>query len=135
MVAITTMPVWAQSIPTPATQPHDFLPNVTYNQVAVEVGQPITLSFELEPGWELNAEAPSFMALFQQDKPLWQADKHALRQSNTQQMPGITRPVRLQGTFHYCRSDHQSQCLIKSIDYTLAPSNFSNNALTLRLLP
>lgn len=111
------------------------LPNVTTDQLSVEMGKPITLNLQLEKGWILNPEAPSFMAMFAGKKNLWQADKAQLLKNNKQTLPGITKPVHLQGTFYYCRTDHQSQCLIKSIDYTLAPGNFDNNTLTVRLKP
>jgi hypothetical protein len=134
IVAILVVPALTLAEPA-AAKFSNALPNVTTDQLSVEMGKPITLNLQLEKGWILNPEAPNFLAMFAGKKNLWQVDKTQLLKNNKQTLPGITKPVHLQGTFYYCRTDHQSQCLIKSIDYTLAPGNFDNNTLTVWLKP
>lgn len=92
------------------------LPGQTYS-----AGAESTLELNLPKDWKLNADAPSYAAIFHGDELVASFDKAALEKGSvTFSGPtedGIT--YKLQGTFYYCRADDTGACLVASIDHTL----------------
>lgn len=115
----------------------DFLPNMNVlPKVTAKAGKPFAVSLTLKPGWHINKDAPSYLALFDAGgKALQSFTRKELSAGNlTLSIPEAEVPLRLQGTFYYCEDKAGSLCLIKSIDVALEPAAASTvSALPLEL--
>lgn len=100
----------------------DALPSVESlpEQDVASVGTRLQLG--LSEGWKLNADAPSYLALFTADEYelVEQYEREALRKGVT--LPKLAAGQRyiLQGTLYYCEDKEGSICLIKSVEKQLS---------------
>ncbi|TAH38767.1 MAG: redoxin domain-containing protein [Alphaproteobacteria bacterium] len=117
----------------PRAKPAEFVenataPNVHSMDLILPAGKKVPVEINLETGWKINHEAPSYLALFRGN-----GGKFDLVQEwNLAQLKkgGIDLPVlenrgvyRLQGTLYYCQDKEGSICLIKSFDAHIDATN------------
>ena len=92
------------------------------------------IHFDLPKGWHINPDAPSYLALFDDEKKNIQTYK-----ANELRNPKLALPelppagYNLQGVIYYCKEKAGSQCLIRSIDMQLYVSPNANNKMTITL--
>lgn len=104
----------------------DGLPNIRpVKQAAIAFNDHASVHFALPDGWKFNAEAPSWLALFemQGDKPALVKGYNLTGFKKKQlALPSLEsgKAYHLQGTFYYCQSTKDSLCLIQSVDSDLS---------------
>ena len=98
------------------------LPNLkeTFN-IVLQPNKKISLNILLQDGWKINEEAPTWLAIFDQDgKLLKQLGYNDLKNLNTEfTQEIITGATRIQGTFYYCEKEEGAACLVQSYDSKL----------------
>lgn len=94
------------------------LEKLPQQQVAAEGA---TIALGLQDGWKLNAEAPSYLALYQAEDKAFLAtyDKAALTVGAKLPALDAGKSYLLQGTLYYCEDVEGSVCLIKSVEVPL----------------
>jgi thiol-disulfide isomerase/thioredoxin len=123
------------------TEIKSFLPNLKKAQEArLAPGKTIRVHINLEPGWKINAEAPSSLALFE-----WDAEKktgehlitfdRAKLESKILELPHLIRGkrYRIQATLYYCKEEAGSACLIQSHDQLIHAVSNDNDLLEIDL--
>lgn len=110
------------------------LPNLTtLPAIGIRADTPINITFGLAENWKVNHEAPSYLALFEDNKNVQGLDKDQLQEQDIS-LQGLEaeKTYRLQGTIYYCANVDGSECLIKSFDQELHVT--SEGASTLKLI-
>ncbi|MDE3059494.1 MAG: redoxin domain-containing protein [Pseudomonadota bacterium] len=110
----------------PVTQPFaaEFSDNLPGLQplpaMRVAADAPLAVTFPLAPGWHINKDAPSFLALFDADKkPLASFDTGSLKEGHAT-LPALKAGAyTLQATLYYCQDKEGAQCLLKSFSLML----------------
>ncbi len=96
----------------------EILPNIhTYDAMPIQPKQ-VQIRIELEQGWKINDEAPSFLALYDRDKKVvghWGREE---LKTGRITLPELTpnSKLTLQGTFYYCEDKPNALCLIHSVE-------------------
>lgn len=134
----TTLPVGKQSDETlePATTNTQELPNLAdIPPLTVSMTAGI-LNLQLAEGWKINAEAPSELAVvFGEGNNITAVKSYGLQELKGKRMPlptmDVGKPYRLRGTLYYCLENNSGQCLIKSFDVPLVPSDEATTEITL----
>ena len=104
------------------------LPNTQWlPQSVFKPGEKITFELGMKEGWKINAEAPSYLALFEMKKSgaelVQDFDTEALAAKKVVFGPLKARTsYRLQGSLYYCEEKDGAQCLIKSVDSPIVPA-------------
>lgn len=112
----------------------DALPNTMhYTLPTLQAGKTVTLTLDLLPGWKINHDAPSYLALFQGETVIQGLDKDTLQTSPTQLMALKPGTYQLQGTFYYCEDKAGAECQIKSINQPLVVEPKGKTLFTLTL--
>ncbi len=136
-LAITAAPV-AQTVEFAAAGQ---LPNLeAIPALTLTPGKATSVEIGLKPGWKINADAPSYLALFTTDstpKPLQVFSLEEVKKKRIT-LPALENgSYRLQGTLYYCEDKEGAQCLIKSFDAVLnaakTPATLALNHLSLKL--
>jgi len=104
----------------------DDLPRVTVTPpTQISSQKTVAVHLELEPGWKLNPQGPSWLALFQLDGKgtgtlVKEFGRHDLARGRVK-LPALVdgASYRLQGTFYFCASRRNSLCLLRSYDQIL----------------
>lgn len=92
----------------------------------------VTLGVSLERGWKINAEAPSYLALYRADavhSHVASFDRESLKKGVV--LPDLEAGGRyvLQGTLYYCEDKAGSVCLIKSIEQEVIAADDGERSL------
>lgn len=115
----------------------DALPNTTYTDpIRLERNVPVRLKLKLKPGWHINQDAPSYMALFdlvRNNEVVASFDRGMLKQNQMAIAARVGMQYRLQGTFYYCEDKKDAVCLVKSIDAPVGFEDGANKAYTIEL--
>ncbi len=105
-----------------ALQDEELLPNL--ERIKADLSEQAKIKIILKPNWKINDDAPSYIALFEEDKLITSIEQEALLKSNNHQLPKLksNKNYRLQGTLYYCEDKENSICLVKSIDAIIKTS-------------
>lgn len=99
------------------------LPNTeSLEAVEITLGRPVTVTLQLQTGWKINQDAPSYLALFTENGGLITHFSHeTLKTQRTLTLPALEagKTYRFQGIFYYCEAKEGSLCLIKGYDQML----------------
>ena len=101
----------------------EYLPNLQKSaDVNVKAGEAITLKIELNEGWRVNEEAPSFINLLKMKSDekadlIASFDWHFVRQKEIK-LPKLEsgQDYILQGSIYYCEDKKNSLCYVKSYE-------------------
>ena len=122
--------------PTPVEFSKD-LPNVEKSEtVQIATNSALQVRFALQPGWHINPDAPSSLALFRMNAtPVTIASfEHAALLSRIVALPALEAgEYRLQATLYYCQDKAGSQCLLKSFDVPVIAQAKSKTGIDLKL--
>jgi thiol-disulfide isomerase/thioredoxin len=113
----------------------DALPNLEkMDAQEVAAGVPVGVALALQQGWHINAEAPSYLALFDEaKKPVASFDLEAVKTQRVMLPALASGKYRLQGTLYYCEDKAGSQCLLKSFDVPVTAEANGQKNMTLEL--
>lgn len=109
----------------------DNLPNKEeIGTLKIKSGAEIKLN--MKKGWKINNDAPSYLAIFDGEKPIASFEKDELKKLSVK-LPTLSdgKKYRLQGTLYYCEDKEGSECLIKSFDGNIIKGNLSIISLDL----
>ncbi len=117
----------------PRNKPAEFVknslaPNTYMLDLLLPAEKKIPVDMQFKPGWKLNAEAPSNLALFllrpAGPSLVKEWDFAALKKLPIS-LPALDNHnhYRLQGTLYYCEDKEGSICLIRSFDVSINASN------------
>jgi len=86
----------------------------------LQAAKPVTVRVSLDPGWKINEEAPTWMALYQGDRLVQEYKKEELKKGELS-LPALKAGTsyRLQGSFYFCEKKSGSVCLVQSIDQNI----------------
>jgi hypothetical protein len=119
---VSTLSVHEASSATPSAGQRlsESLPNVKKAPLARVAASGDHAVVDLEKGWKLNAQAPSYLALFEGAKHLVSFDREQLH-AGPVALPKLAagHRYRLQGTLYFCEAKEGSVCLIQSFDQEL----------------
>ena len=115
------------------------LPNLEKSEpVDIALNKSITITLGLKKGWHINADAPSYLALFalEDNNEFLQAQfAHDQLKQKTATLPALNQHVyyRLQGTLYYCENKAGARCLIKSFDMPIKVKPGGEKTIMLKL--
>lgn len=101
------------------------LPNVK-KLAPIVAGPGAFVELGFAPGWHVNIDAPSYLAVFDvkmRQTPALGFDRQMMRQGRMM-IEGLAAGVyRMQGQVYYCQDDKAGQCLLTSVDGSLEVKN------------
>jgi hypothetical protein len=122
----------------PQLTPLPFLKKV--ESLEIRDNQPISVQFQFEPGWELNAKAPSWLALLEisdRQTPLVVQEFRGRQLTERTQFRALFsgKQYRLRGTFYFCQKTNRAGCRVESRDWkvTASATSKASNLIEIRL--
>lgn len=117
-----------------AITPNEDLPNLEpMKPMVVAVSLPVRVTLAMQPGWKINADAPSYLDLFAGNRHVAGFELKDIKPGEVMLPALAAGEYRLQGTLYYCEDKAGSQCLIKSFDVTLNAAASGQAGISLRL--
>jgi thiol-disulfide isomerase/thioredoxin len=118
----------------------EYLPNLQKSEpVSVKENKKITLTIDLNDGWKINEDGPSFINLLElvsSDKAdlIASFDWYFVRQQKLN-LPALTqgKDYLLQGSIYYCEDKKNSLCFVKSYEQKIKVDDDKNSEIELRL--
>ena len=124
---VTTLALMPKEITQDATF-DDELPNLD-KQAPITVSQNAHIDIQLEDGWKINADAPTYFAVFDESKKaVQQFEKDEIKAGDLNLNIPKEGNYTLQGIFYICEAKDESFCFIKSVEKGVTVSKKSSEA-------
>jgi len=136
---VKTLPLDEPASQQPRQSPLPTLPRLKkLSPTVVAFGRAVSVQLELEPGWKINDDAPSWLGIYAKQDGNWSLHREFAKpelKNKVVSVPSLAqdREYLLQGTLYYCKTEKGSVCLIQSVEQTLKTSQEGQSHLTIEL--